>query len=216
MWITDIKKPSRWPASHDPKGLKDLSCMQTYDNFLRSKPKPFVFPKTHDEYNDLLDSNKYQELRYHREQQACQIRDRVIKRRCGYVYIIKSPGNNLYKIGRSIHPFSRVRSIIKQSHQGEDQDYLSDLRLLGLYNCDAYDVELVIHSVYWRYRTVGEWFWLTESQIASCMYWLSTISTPNSKLCSTLTQKRVEPIHIKIQDEFDRISSLIDPEYNVE
>ena len=62
-----------------------------------------------------------------------------------YSYLIEDKKNNLYKIGRSKNPINRFNSI-KTSNPF--------VELIGVSFID----EKYLHSVYFKYRIIGEWF----------------------------------------------------------
>jgi len=77
----------------------------------------------------------------------------------GCIYIIKKTDINLYKIGISINPISRIKAISTQSGDFIENIYISK-------PCEIYNkIESEIHEEYRKYRNIGEWFKFTDNDI---------------------------------------------------
>lgn len=78
--------------------------------------------------------------------------DRVKKlQKAGYIYLISSPCGTKTKIGRSIQPKQRARSVITISGGGSHEFTSCVVK-------DAAAVEYALHKAFSKLRTEGEWF----------------------------------------------------------
>ena len=77
----------------------------------------------------------------------------------GFVYLIHSPTNNLYKIGRAKEIDSRYASIGKQSPV--------EVKLVHSFkSADSKKAERTLHHTYSHLRVLGEWFSLAEKDVS--------------------------------------------------
>lgn len=82
----------------------------------------------------------------------------------GYVYLLYSPTNNTYKIGRAKEVYNRYGSIAKQSPV--------EIKLVHQFkSSNASKAERELHSRYASKRVLGEWFSLSEQDVEAiiCM-----------------------------------------------
>jgi phage terminase large subunit GpA-like protein len=80
------------------------------------------------------------------------------KRFDGYVYLLHSPTNNTYKIGRAKEVFNRYGSIAKQSPV--------EIKLVHQFKSNhASKTEKELHDRYSSQRVLGEWFSLSEQDV---------------------------------------------------
>jgi hypothetical protein len=75
-----------------------------------------------------------------------------VNKKC-YTYLMKNKRNGLYKIGKSVNPRVRERTL-----QSEDPDII-------LVKKWDYEIESYLHKEYSDYRVRGEWFNLTPIQV---------------------------------------------------
>jgi hypothetical protein len=78
----------------------------------------------------------------------------------GYVYLLYSPTNNTYKIGKAKKVDDRYGSIAKQSPV--------EIRLVHQFkSSNASKAENTLHRQYSHKRFLGEWFSLSEQDVES-------------------------------------------------
>lgn len=91
----------------------------------------------------------------------------------GSIYILHVSGTNKYKIGKSKDPLRRIKEI-----QTGSPDKIIIERIIKVKN--MHKEERVIHQIFQRYRTVGEWFEINDKSIldkALKNYKVETIET---------------------------------------
>ena len=85
-------------------------------------------------------------------------RPEKFKRFDGYVYLLYSPTNNTYKIGKAKQVDGRYGSIAKQSPV--------EIKLIHQFKSEnANKAEKALHNQYSHKRVLGEWFSLSEQEI---------------------------------------------------
>lgn len=79
-----------------------------------------------------------------------------------YVYVIRLPDTNKYKIGRTVDPVRRFRSLqlpVKPE-------------VVGLFPCpDGKNTERTLHKHFAKNRIHGEWFEFSVAHIALLNFW---------------------------------------------
>ncbi|NEQ64768.1 MAG: GIY-YIG nuclease family protein [Symploca sp. SIO2D2] len=69
----------------------------------------------------------------------------------GYIYLFHAVGTNRYKIGRSVNPISRLKTVERQSPY--------PLKIIdSFWSPDAIADEQGLHENFQKYRVHGEWF----------------------------------------------------------
>jgi DNA-binding transcriptional MerR regulator len=99
-----------------------------------------------------------------------------------YLYIIKNI-KGLIKIGVSISPTERIQKL--SSSAGEKYTTIKIYLFNEEIDAKPYEVEKFLHSLFEKQRVFGEWFNLTNYQIAKALYiiengfWLENIYYKN-------------------------------------
>lgn len=76
----------------------------------------------------------------------------------GYIYIVRSPGSKLYKIGRTTELGRRFRRLQKITRG-------TITLLTWITTTDVVGDEAQLHDAFWRKRKIGEWFALDEQDL---------------------------------------------------
>jgi len=78
-----------------------------------------------------------------------------------YIYLIRQENSNYYKIGKSVSPKSRIKTL-------QDGNPVA-LKLIHSTQCadNGFLAELAIHSKFKNYYVQGEWFEFKDNQIAN-------------------------------------------------
>jgi phage terminase large subunit GpA-like protein len=92
------------------------------------------------------------------ESDGSETQPQELKQFDGYVYLLYSPTNNTYKIGRAKQVDGRYGSIAKQSPV--------EIRLIHQFKSEnASKAEKSLHHLYSHKRVLGEWFSLSENEV---------------------------------------------------
>lgn len=94
---------------------------------------------------------------------SCESDEVVLGRRKesdGYVYLVHSPTNDVYKIGRAKRVDGRYGSIARQSPV--------EVRLIHAFkSSDSKEADKKLHEAYRSKRVIGEWFSLSHQEVES-------------------------------------------------
>jgi hypothetical protein len=87
---------------------------------------------------------------------------KIMKIDKGYVYLIRAKGQNLYKIGKSIHPEKRVKAIMGGLPMETEAIHCAWFEDHGY-------AESQFHDIFSEKRQGGEWFILNEQDVSMIM-----------------------------------------------
>lgn len=84
-----------------------------------------------------------------------------------YVYVLRIPGTEHYKIGRTVNPKRRFTQMQLPAKP----------EVVGLFPCaDASKTERALHDRFAKDRKHGEWFDLSRAQAAILNFWCGVLT----------------------------------------